>query len=477
MKKHLLFKSKFLMMIVIIICFNGVIYTDSLANQKLVEENVESVVQMTSRNIKTEIENGLSNQLTVAGSMANDTFLQSWLQGESEHLDDEEYLKQLYQYLNTYKNLYGYTTVFCVSEESGNYYYQKGYNKTMQKGNEHDIWYYNFLDMNQDYDIQVDTDEINGNIPTIFINYRTTDANGKVLGVVGVAVELTDVQVLINQYEINYDLSIYLINRGGAKNSFSQRTHHFIEAEDVDKILGMPQKEALSNSESGNLRWRTKDGMQTCTINTYASSLKWNIIIVKNVESLTKVFLNRLLQNIVAVIGILAACISITTFIFLQYHHQMVQLENVDDLTGLANRKLFEQLFEQIMKKKLKHPKAMFMLDVDDFKSYNDTKGHLYGNLVLAMVGKTIKQTIAPSDVAARWGGDEFIGIINGTADEAEVILKKVMEILIQADASVTLSVGIIELRNDESLHNCMNRVDQALYKVKENGKNGIIKL
>ena len=201
-------------------------------------------------------------------------------------MQDEDYMDRIYQYLATYQRVYDYTTVFCVSAQTGNYYYQEGLNKILQPEDEHDIWYYNFLDKDQEYDVQIDSDQVNGNVPTIFINYRLEDTTGKLLGVVGVAIELRDIQTVIAKYESTYDLSIYLINPGGPVNSFAQETEHFVELAQVEKKLGLTQEFATRQDEDGEMIWNTGERDITCIVNAYCPELKWNLITVKNTDSL-----------------------------------------------------------------------------------------------------------------------------------------------------------------------------------------------
>lgn len=471
MKKNLLIKSNLLMALFIVICFIGVIYTDSNAYQKLVEEHMENVVQMGSVEVSNEIERMMSNQLTASRSIAKNTMLCEWMEQEPERLQDENFMQQLYEYLSVYQDNSQYATVFCVSEATGNYYYQDGLNKTIHPEDAHDSWYYNFVNSEADYDIQVDADQANDNIPTIFVNYRLTKQDGTFLGVVGVAKELTDIQEVIDQYEEEYGVSVYLINRGGSKNSFTQKTDHFISTD----TLGLPEEFLNSKTEEGKQLWFTEQNMRTCVVNTYSPTLMWNVIAIKNADSLLQIFINRLSQNLMIVIGMLVVCISVTIFIFQQYDRQIVILENMDELTGLVNRKLFERFYSKNLKKEKHLKKCMFMMDIDNFKCFNDSNGHLYGNMILSMVGECLRTCIEGDGLVARWGGDEFIGILNCSIEDGERLLKDVMQKLGNAqECCVTLSIGITELQEDDSLQKAMKKADEAMYHAKQQGKNRI---
>ena len=91
-------------------------------------------------------------------------------------------------YLNTYRDKYGYDSVFLASVKTKNYYYYNGLDRVLQEGDPENVWFYSFLEQDTDYGIQIDNDQVEGagNEVTVFINCRITDGDGDVMGVVGV---------------------------------------------------------------------------------------------------------------------------------------------------------------------------------------------------------------------------------------------------------------------------------------------------
>ena len=94
--------------------------------------------------------------------------------------------------------------------------------------------------------------------------------------------------------------------------------------------------------------------------------------------------------------------------IIVRYNRRMTRLATTDDLTGLVNR----ERFNAILSRKTGESPLVFMFDVDNFKSINDTYGHLRGNEVLASVARRARDIVGDAGLVARWGGDEFIGLI-----------------------------------------------------------------
>jgi len=158
-------------------------------------------------------------------------------------------------------------------------------------------------------------------------------------------------------------------------------------------------------------------------------------------------------------------------------------LSITDSLTGLYNRnKLNAIITDQLARyARNRRPFAVLMIDVDYFKTLNDSLGHVAGDEILVSVSKKISQSIRTVDFAARYGGDEFIVILTeSTVDEAiktaERIRSQVINIhcnTINESVKVTLSIGIIQSEpEDTSLTLLLSRVDSALYEAKHAGRN-----
>ena len=118
------------------------------------------------------------------------------------------------------------------------------------------------------------------------------------------------------------------------------------------------------------------------------------------------------------------------------------------------------------------------MFDIDHFKDINDSYGHIFGNSVIKMVGEDLKKTIWEYGIAARWGGDEFFGVLFMGPDEAMHIMEQFMDSLKSGEKNenyhVTISVGISEVDEDLSMEQMVKKVDEALYHSKKSGRNRI---
>jgi diguanylate cyclase (GGDEF)-like protein len=170
----------------------------------------------------------------------------------------------------------------------------------------------------------------------------------------------------------------------------------------------------------------------------------------------------------------------------LQQQNQLLEtLSITDSLTGLYNRsKLDAILNDQIARyKRNQRPFAVLMLDIDHFKTLNDSRGHIAGDEVLAAVARILAQSIRSVDYAARYGGDEFVIILIDTpADSALETAERIRSHVASArysagdqSVTVTVSVGIAQWQPDDMVPTAVfARADQALYEAKRAGRNRV---
>jgi diguanylate cyclase (GGDEF)-like protein len=157
------------------------------------------------------------------------------------------------------------------------------------------------------------------------------------------------------------------------------------------------------------------------------------------------------------------------------------QLSVTDSLTGLLNRRYLEERLAEEIKRSNRYgyPMSFMMIDVDDFKSYNDAFLHPEGDKALRIVGRCLRETLRSADVAARYGGEEFsILLPQTTPGEAETIAERLRENIEATEfpnRQITVSIGIasccLELN---SAHDLIVAADRALYEAKRRGKNNV---
>jgi diguanylate cyclase (GGDEF)-like protein len=171
-----------------------------------------------------------------------------------------------------------------------------------------------------------------------------------------------------------------------------------------------------------------------------------------------------------------------------EWHTKATQfqlLSITDPLTGLLNRRYLEERLQEELERSKRHRFAMsfMMVDIDDFKSYNDTHGHQAGDLALEMTAQCLKTALRSADVAARYGGEEFSILLPQTGpSEARVIAERIRRRIertqfphgkAQPTGAVTVSIGISSFGPElDSPDEVIRAADRALYAAKSRGKN-----
>ncbi|MGA7807233.1 GGDEF domain-containing protein [Bradyrhizobium sp.] len=173
----------------------------------------------------------------------------------------------------------------------------------------------------------------------------------------------------------------------------------------------------------------------------------------------------------------------------LQQSLEAMRTESLTDpLTGLGNRKYFDRMIESEVRNALAkgEPLSLLLLDIDHFKSFNDSYGHLTGDQVLRLVSMSLKQTIKGQDITARYGGEEFAVVLPDTAlrqalTVADHIRRAVMAKELKKKSTgeilgrVTISVGVSMLKAGDNTDALIERADACLYAAKRNGRNRVI--
>lgn len=156
-----------------------------------------------------------------------------------------------------------------------------------------------------------------------------------------------------------------------------------------------------------------------------------------------------------------------------------------DPLTGLKNRRAFDKEITQMHTAAAiaKEPLSLLLVDIDHFKSVNDTHGHLLGDCVIKRVAQWLMESVRGKDLIARFGGEEFVLILpetdlRGAASVAENIRSNIAKRTLRHGEKtigrVTVSVGAVQTKEEESVESLIDRADQALYQAKREGRNRV---
>jgi len=162
------------------------------------------------------------------------------------------------------------------------------------------------------------------------------------------------------------------------------------------------------------------------------------------------------------------------------YYIQTEKIKDIamkDELTGLYNRKKLDFMLNEYLNKNI----CIIMFDVDNFKQVNDTYGHLKGDEVLKTLAKVVKENVRASDLVVRWGGEEFIVVLQLDNESLSKALAEKLRVKIEKQeisdiGHITCSFGVScgKITKEEDLNEILEKADKNLYKAKRNGKNRV---
>jgi diguanylate cyclase (GGDEF)-like protein len=165
-------------------------------------------------------------------------------------------------------------------------------------------------------------------------------------------------------------------------------------------------------------------------------------------------------------------------------YQRAVESATIDPLTGVRNRASMDASMKREIGLAQRHnsPLSVILMDIDHFKAINDQHGHLYGDQALKAAAQCAEQSIRESDMIFRYGGEEFLVLLTGTDLEGAQLLAERIRVNVQnlqpiSDRSIqmTVSLGVTKLTAQDNTDTLFQRIDAALYRAKNEGRNRVI--
>lgn len=293
-------------------------------------------------------------------------------------------------------------------------------------------------------------------------------------------------KIIETQYELNYIIPIigemldkffdehliYIFLRNEAVDINSLAWPSACNDKNILKIIDGLEKEILTEDK------------KTYAVPLISESKNVGVLVAKSTDEEITIkdmdYLNQLSTQIA------------TTINRANVYAEILKHATLDALTGFYNRRQLEERIKQEVSnaKRQKAPLCGIMTDIDFFKGVNDTYGHAAGDLVLKTIAKIIRGQLREYDIAGRYGGEEFSILLPFTTiNEAEMVaerLRKTIEnkiidiskINIEGDVktiTVTLSLGVYEMKENDNDEDLLRKADKALYKAKNTGRNKVV--
>ncbi|WP_315710301.1 sensor domain-containing diguanylate cyclase [Brenneria uluponensis] len=449
-----------------------------VASHSVFEEIEENSLPLTSDNVYSEIQRDLLRPIFISSLMAHDTFLKDWaLNNESDSQAMIRYLKEIDRRFSTFLS-------FFASDKTKLYYDPHQVFKMASKPDEENQWFFDTKQLpdNIPYSINIGHDpEVRDHLD-IFINHKVLDYQGNFIGVVGIGLSVASLKILVEKYEQRYNRTIYFINDDGEVMLHGGNYHR---AANIHQQPGIKRiATAILTMPGGSYQYRRDN--ENIFLNTrFIPEFGWRLMIEQSSYHHEHQLWIMLLKNLFISIFVSVLFLLLMWLTIGNYQRRLETMATTDKLTGLMNRQAFEEFFRRLRALRFTHRKSIsiILIDIDYFKQINDRYGHGIGDRALQNLTRLIQRTIRSTDKACRWGGEEFVILLDGCSKEnalqrAETLRRAVdiSTVLVKKHAlHFTVSCGVAELQTGENLDMLLNRADIALYQAKDQGRNKVV--
>jgi len=221
------------------------------------------------------------------------------------------------------------------------------------------------------------------------------------------------------------------------------------------------------------------DSQRECFLYKYLMSIKERDRIITIQDSYKN---NRKFYVNIAKINARYCLVNLTDFTNIDKEiKSVIERIYIDGLTKIYNRNKLEEVFEYEVKqyKRHKQPFSVVLFDIDFFKNFNDTYGHMIGDEILVLLTESVRENIRQSDLFVRWGGEEFVILFTNTILEdalksAEKLRRIIESLEHELAGNITASFGLTQFRENDDINALFLRADEAMYEAKSSGRNCI---
>lgn len=478
-----LFGKRRIFLTLSLIFFCGFMTTSLLsylvARGSLNQEISKISLPLSGESIYFEMNLALAKPIQISRAMAQNTFFHDWVKnGESDILAMEKYLANIQHENQTF-------SAFFVSEATRKYYHPTGKERQVTdaelKGREK--WYADARAMTDDFAVVVDEDKMRDDQMAIFVNHRVLGDDGKFLGVTGVGIALDTAQKLLEKTAARYQRTLYFVDPSG---NVVLSGRDYVWPSSINETDGLAaHAQDILKSDNYSIQFERQD--KTVFLNSrLIEDVGWRLIVEQTADSVHEPIYMTLIGNILVTLLLTAVMLFLAHLVLRGYQAKLETLATHDALTGTLNRHAFDVILEQEILGAKRKKDAVFtiaILDIDHFKSVNDTYGHLMGDAVLKDLVTCAMSKVRESDVFCRWGGEEFMLLLRDCDMPAAQKLVEGIRHAIEShifeyngqQVHITVSAGLSQFEQSMDNDQLFMSADKMLYLAKNSGRNRIM--
>lgn len=347
-KKYTLLKTNLLICVIILLGFAATSIISYRSNFGVLQRNMEIVSALSSEGLYNQISSIFARPVGAALTMANDSLLKEFLQKEQ---NSSAWRADMREYLIGYQQQSNYDSVFLVSAATNQYYHYDDNSRVLQKENFEDEWYYNFLQSDAPYSLNVDNDQSSNNNMTVFVNCKIKNDDGKILGVVGVGLRMESLQTLLEGYEQRYGVKTYLVDERGevevCSNAFGNEKGNLF-----DSVAFAEHKDAILQNDVGRVNtWYESSLGRGYIVTRFEPNLKWHLIVEHDTAAMDESFNKQFARNICIIVLLILLVLLIITTVIRRYNARISELTVSQELEYQRllhemTQGLYENIFE-----------------------------------------------------------------------------------------------------------------------------------
>ncbi len=454
--------------VVLVVTLFIAIVTQNIISELTIRD-IKNVTRLTYTNIYAEINQELAEPVNTSVIMAQNTLLFDFMDQDTPQTE-----AKMAEYLSAIQNVTGYESVFVVPDSTLSYYHPGGTDAKVDVESDEAYWYTVRMDATDRYGLVVNTEQLDNLALTIYVDANMNDINGNFAGVAGVGKRIIHLQDILTSYLDNQGVEAYIINDEGLvmvhqDNDIIKNTS-FYDLENIEsQAVDVQQSQTKSIEKMIDNRF---------FIIRYIPMIDWYLVVKKSTSDLTGT-LSQYSHQIMTALGLGALVILlVTNYAISMYKNQIINLSNIDHLTDIPNRTIFDSALREALKTTYNRSFSLAIFDLDNLKQINDSLGHDMGDYTLKLISELARDIFQKPDFVSRVGGDEFAVILYKPIHEAQVMLED-FQSRIKANINLqkigaTVSVGITESQVSDSETDIYKRADEALYRSKNTGKDMI---
>lgn len=399
---------------IMVISMSASIISCIISIKRMSDENSEDNSYIIAQMINDSIETEFVKPITVGVTLSQDATLKKLLK-ESSKVNPTNIEDDMSEILEAIRTGFGYQMVFAASENSSAYYTYNGISKVLDVDNDpKDVWYKDCVNSGKKYILNVDNDEVNNWALSVFVNVNIYDDNKALLGCCGIGVEMNSLKDLLAGFEEEYDVKINLVNADGLIQLDSDGSR--IENASLDNSY---------YSVVGSKEFHYENLGNTSRLTKYLDELGWYLVVEDKNPDKIDVIAIVVPSVIIFFLGLimLAIAFSITTIREQKTARELAERKKAsltDGLTGLLNRRAYEE-DTAIIKGGYDYKKlVVVMLDVNGLKGVNDNIGHSAGDELIIGAANCMTNAFSNMGNIYRTGGDEFAALLRCSKEDIE---------------------------------------------------------